>query len=111
MTKCSQNPGLVNQLSATPRGQLNWTGPIANGSGSNSGRNRPNRVGVSGIWGWGSSGRSGSVAPSESCKSKGSHDKPSIEKGSEKGGGSQIRERALQKVLRRILRRCLVVGF
>ena len=32
MTKCSQNPGLVNQFSATPRGQLNWTGPIANGS-------------------------------------------------------------------------------
>ena len=27
----------------------------------------PNRVGVSGIWGWGSSGRSGSVAPSKSC--------------------------------------------
>ena len=31
-TKCSQNPGLVNEFSATPRGQLNWTGPIANGS-------------------------------------------------------------------------------
>ena len=31
-TKSSQNPGLVNQFSATPRGQLNWTGPIANGS-------------------------------------------------------------------------------
>ena len=28
MTKCSQNPGLVNQSSATPRVQLNWTGPI-----------------------------------------------------------------------------------
>ena len=25
-------PGLVNQFSATPRGQLNWTGPVANGS-------------------------------------------------------------------------------
>ena len=32
LTKCSQNPGLVNQFSATLRGQLNWTGPIANGS-------------------------------------------------------------------------------
>ena len=32
LTKCSQNPGLVNQFSATPRGQLNWTGPIAHGS-------------------------------------------------------------------------------
>ena len=31
-TKFSPNPGLVNQFSATPRGQLNWTGPIANGS-------------------------------------------------------------------------------
>ena len=31
-TKCSLNPGLVNELSATPRGQRNWTGPIANGS-------------------------------------------------------------------------------
>ena len=31
-TKCSQNPGLVNEFSATPRGQLNWTGPIANSS-------------------------------------------------------------------------------
>ena len=31
-TKCSQNPGLVNEFSATPRGRLNWTGPIANGS-------------------------------------------------------------------------------
>ena len=31
-TKCSPNPGLVNQFSATPRGQLNWTGPIANSS-------------------------------------------------------------------------------
>ena len=30
--KCSQNPGLVNEFSATPRGQLNWTGPIANSS-------------------------------------------------------------------------------
>ena len=30
--KCSQNPGLVNQFSATPQGQLNWTGPIANSS-------------------------------------------------------------------------------
>ena len=29
-----------------------------------------NRVGVSGVWGWGSSGRSGSVAPSKSCKSR-----------------------------------------
>ena len=27
-----QTPGLVNQFSATPRGHLNWTGPIANGS-------------------------------------------------------------------------------
>ena len=25
-TKCSQNPGLVKEFSATPRGQLNWTG-------------------------------------------------------------------------------------
>ena len=33
-TKCSQNPGLVNEFSATPRGQLNWTGPIANSSDS-----------------------------------------------------------------------------
>ena len=32
LTTCSQNPGLVNQFSANPRGQLNWTGPIANGS-------------------------------------------------------------------------------
>ena len=32
LTKCSPNPGLVNQFSATPRGRLNWTGPIANGS-------------------------------------------------------------------------------
>ena len=31
-TKCFQNPGLVNQFSAIARGQLNWTGPIANGS-------------------------------------------------------------------------------
>ena len=31
-TKCSQNPGLVNEFSATPRGHLNWTGPIANSS-------------------------------------------------------------------------------
>ena len=31
-TKCSQNPGLVNEFSATPRGRLNWTGPIANSS-------------------------------------------------------------------------------
>ena len=31
-TKCSQNPGLVNEFPATPRGQLNWTGPIANSS-------------------------------------------------------------------------------
>ena len=30
--KMLQNPGLVNQFSATPRGHLNWTGPIANGS-------------------------------------------------------------------------------
>ena len=30
----------------------------------------PNRVAVSGILGWGSSGRSGSVAPSTSCKSR-----------------------------------------
>ena len=29
-----QNPGLVNQFSATPRGQLNWTGPIASDSDS-----------------------------------------------------------------------------
>ena len=34
LTKYSQNPSLVNQFSATPRGQLNWTGPIANGSDS-----------------------------------------------------------------------------
>ena len=32
LTKYSQNPGLVNQFSASPRGQLNWTGPTANGS-------------------------------------------------------------------------------
>ena len=32
LTKCSQNPGLVKEFSATLRGQLNWTGPIANGS-------------------------------------------------------------------------------
>ena len=32
LTKCSQNPGLVNECSATPRGQENWIGPIANGS-------------------------------------------------------------------------------
>ena len=31
-TKCAQDPGLVNEFSATPRGHLNWTGPIANGS-------------------------------------------------------------------------------
>ena len=31
-TKCSQNPGLVNEFSVTPRGRLNWTGPIANSS-------------------------------------------------------------------------------
>ena len=31
-TKCSQNPGLVNEFSVTPRGQLNWTGPIVNSS-------------------------------------------------------------------------------
>ena len=31
-TKCSPNPSLVNEFSATPRGQLNWTGPIANSS-------------------------------------------------------------------------------
>ena len=31
-TKCSRKPGLVNEFSATPRGQLNWTGPIANSS-------------------------------------------------------------------------------
>ena len=31
-TKCSQNPGLVDECSATPRGQRNWTGPTANGS-------------------------------------------------------------------------------
>ena len=30
-----KNPGLVNQFSATPRGQLNWTGPIADGSDRN----------------------------------------------------------------------------
>ena len=30
----------------------------------------PNRVGVSGVWWWGSSGRSGSVAPSKSCNPK-----------------------------------------
>ena len=32
LTKCSHNPSLVNQFSATPQGQLNWTGPIASGS-------------------------------------------------------------------------------
>ena len=31
-TKYSQNPGLVNQFSATLGVQLNWTGPIANSS-------------------------------------------------------------------------------
>ena len=31
-TKYSQNPGLVNEYSVTPRGQLSWTGPIANNS-------------------------------------------------------------------------------
>ena len=31
-TKCSQKPSLVNEFSATPRGRLNWTGPIANSS-------------------------------------------------------------------------------
>ena len=31
-TDFSQNPGVVNQFSATPRGQLNWTGPVANSS-------------------------------------------------------------------------------
>ena len=31
-TNCSRKPGLVNEFSATPRGQLNWTGPIANSS-------------------------------------------------------------------------------
>ena len=30
--KCSQNPGLVHDFSAPPRGQLNWTRPIANSS-------------------------------------------------------------------------------
>ena len=34
MTTCSQNPGLVNQFSASPRGQLNRTSPIANSSES-----------------------------------------------------------------------------
>ena len=33
-TKCSRNPGLVNQFSATPQGHLNRTGPIANSSES-----------------------------------------------------------------------------
>ena len=32
LTKSSPNLGLVNELSATPRGHLNWTGPIANSS-------------------------------------------------------------------------------
>ena len=31
-TKCSRNPGLVNEFSASPWGRLNWTGPIANSS-------------------------------------------------------------------------------
>ena len=31
-TECCQNLGLVNEFSATPRGQLNWTSPIANSS-------------------------------------------------------------------------------
>ena len=31
-TKCSQNPGLVNEFSVAPRGRLNWTSPIASGS-------------------------------------------------------------------------------
>ena len=30
--KMFPNPGLVNKFSATPWGQLNWTGPIANSS-------------------------------------------------------------------------------
>ena len=30
--KMFPNPGLVNEFSATPRGRLNWTGPIANSS-------------------------------------------------------------------------------
>ena len=32
MTTYSQNSGLVYEYSATPQAQLNWTGPIANGS-------------------------------------------------------------------------------
>ena len=32
INKCSRNPDLVNQLSATPGRQLHWTGPIANNS-------------------------------------------------------------------------------
>ena len=31
-TECSQNPGVVNEFSATLQGQLNLTGPIANNS-------------------------------------------------------------------------------
>ena len=31
-TTCSPNPGLVSDFSATPQGQLHWTGPIANSS-------------------------------------------------------------------------------
>ena len=30
--KMLPKPGLVNQFSGTPRGQRNWTGPIANSS-------------------------------------------------------------------------------
>ena len=31
-TNFSQNPGLANEFSTTPRGRLDWTGPIANSS-------------------------------------------------------------------------------
>ena len=29
---CSQNSGRINQVSSTPQGELNWTGPTAKGS-------------------------------------------------------------------------------
>ena len=44
LTKCSPNPGLVNQFSATPRGQLNWTGPIANVSDPKAATHNDTRV-------------------------------------------------------------------
>ena len=43
LTKCSQNPGLVSQFSATARGQLNRTGPIANGSEKSAQKNPPRK--------------------------------------------------------------------